>query len=346
MLRIRVSESNTNYIFISSDIRRYDMILPKQFSDIFLPKKYKYVFVNEDEEADICIVGLDHTNNDLLRKNEINILISVENLLLLERDFYQHANTFGRYNNDMIDMYIYNDITSITNNAIPLIYLRLLYFKSIENNYKMLNTNFKDKLFCLFVSRNRMNLNKNEVLNKLSDLGQIDFLDKYDDIIKNKTCYNDIDLLQIFNKYKFIICFENSKGDSYITEKIFNVFLSNSIPIYDGPNNINDYIYKESYLQYDNNLFDNVKDIMRSHVLYNNVINNPKIKPIDPIVISKMENYLDNMIIKKKINIDKFSNDNNQNIEKFSNKKNYILVTIIFVLVLILIIFIFYKINK
>ena len=45
---------------------------------------------------------------------------------------------------------------------------------------------------------------------------------------------------------------ENSHNEGpYITEKIFNVFLSQSIPIYDGEPKINEYINKKSYIKLD-----------------------------------------------------------------------------------------------
>jgi|TARA_B110000114_G_C15076539_1_gene392073 alpha-1,4-fucosyltransferase len=40
-----------------------------------------------------------------------------------------------------------------------------------------------------------------------------------------------------------------SKTDGYVTEKIFNAFLSGSIPIYDGAPNIMDYIFPNSFIQ-------------------------------------------------------------------------------------------------
>ncbi len=51
--------------------------------------------------------------------------------------------------------------------------------------------------------------------------------------------------------YRFCICFENTPGvQGYITEKIFGCFAAGCIPIYLGPNNIEDYIPKSCFIDY------------------------------------------------------------------------------------------------
>jgi hypothetical protein len=40
------------------------------------------------------------------------------------------------------------------------------------------------------------------------------------------------DFLNFISNYKFIICFENTKFETYLTEKIINPYLANIIPIY------------------------------------------------------------------------------------------------------------------
>lgn len=55
----------------------------------------------------------------------------------------------------------------------------------------------------------------------------------------------------IFSKYKFVICFENSFVDDFVTEKITNVMLSGAIPIYRGPKTVNDYFNTSSFINYE-----------------------------------------------------------------------------------------------
>ena len=84
----------------------------------------------------------------------------------------------------------------------------------------------------------------------MSQLGPIETISQYPQL-KNVTCYNSLELLKVFNQYKFIICCENSNTNGYITEKIFNVFCSRSIPIYNGAPDISTYINNKAYIGFD-----------------------------------------------------------------------------------------------
>jgi len=280
MLRVRFSEKSKQLIVSENNVQNYYELIDKQCIDIFLPIHKDYIIVEEYEPADICIVGIQHTDNNLLRENELNIFLSLENFSV-GRSHYKHFNKFGRFNNHMIKLYIYNDICIPKENVIPVLYQRINYFNRIKNNYNILNIPFREKKFCLFTSRNLLNDNKKGILTALQKLGHIDTLDKYNLIIKNKSCYNSIELLRIYNQYKFVIAFENSNSQGYITEKIFNVFLAKSIPIYDGDSRISDVINQNSLLQYDNMIIQKVQMLMNNEELYNNIINKEKTKELD-----------------------------------------------------------------
>jgi hypothetical protein len=262
-------------------------------ADIIISEKIG--IVDENDKADICIVGTQHTNNDLLRDDEINIFFSVENFSA-GRLHYQHLNKFGKYGNPKIDLYIYNDEIIPSEKVIPMIYMRINYFNKLNDmNSKLyyekarefigyMNTPFKDKKFCLFISQNMLNLNKQIVVKMLSELGQIDTLQSIAKINKNlqcSNCFNSFELLKLFNQYKFIICFENSKTVGYITEKIFNVFLAKSIPIYDGDPEVDRFINKSAFLPFNDKIIQKVKLIMNNEQLYNNMINSNKTKTLD-----------------------------------------------------------------
>jgi len=289
MLKVRFLEKEKQLIVSKDNQKNYFELIDEQALDIFLittlnqfSYKHENLFqiVDETDNADICIVGIQHTDNTLLRENEFNIFLSVENFSV-GRKHYQFWNKFGRNGNSLINAYIYNDIPHPIDNIIPAIYCRINYFNSIYKNFESIRKSipFNSKKFCLFTSRNGLNNNKHLVLHELSKFGEIDFLDKYDNIIKNKTCYNSAELISLYSQYKFIICFENSKTDGYITEKIFNVFLSGSIPIYDGAPNVLDYINKDSFIQYDENISKKIL-ILNNEKIYNVIINKDKIKNI------------------------------------------------------------------
>jgi len=280
--RVRFSEPSKQLIVPDGQVRNYYELSDKQAVAIFLPTEYSYVIVGENEPADICIVGIQHTDNSLLRPNEHNIFLSVENFSV-GRTHYQHWNRFGRIGNPLIKTYIYNDIPKTQGNLISAVSCRIRYFNSIYNEpvYRTIREQapaFEQRQFCLFTSRNGLNQNKHRVIQELSQFGQIDFLDKYDAELKDKTCYNSPELVRIYSRYKFIICFENSKTDGYVTEKIFNVFLSGAVPIYDGAPNIHDYIVAGSFVPYDNNTVKKVKMLIENREIYETVMNKNKTK--------------------------------------------------------------------
>ncbi len=58
------------------------------------------------------------------------------------------------------------------------------------------------------------------------------------------------DKLTTLKNYKFNICFENTAEKGYITEKIFDCFATQTVPIYLGATNIETYIPKGCYIDY------------------------------------------------------------------------------------------------
>lgn len=279
MFRIRFSDKHNQLIVGKDEVTRYFELVDETAVRMFLPPEYTYIIVKEDEPADICIVGVQHTDNSLLRKNEINILLSVENFSV-GRKHYKHFNMFGRNGNPMIHHYIYNDVPHIANNMIPAVYGRMTHFHRIWNDYEDIRNSvpFSKKKFCLFTSRNGLNSNKELVIRELSKIGKIDNLSMYD--IADKTCYHSRELISIYAQYKFVICFENSKTDGYVTEKIFNVYLSGAIPIYDGAPNIGDYIHLNSVLLFDEHILKKVKLLMNEEI-YNNVVKKERVKKLE-----------------------------------------------------------------
>eukprot|EP00468_Gymnochlora_sp_CCMP2014_P009026 CAMPEP_0167766158 /NCGR_PEP_ID=MMETSP0110_2-20121227/15157_1 /TAXON_ID=629695 /ORGANISM="Gymnochlora sp., Strain CCMP2014" /LENGTH=472 /DNA_ID=CAMNT_0007654091 /DNA_START=72 /DNA_END=1486 /DNA_ORIENTATION=- len=62
-----------------------------------------------------------------------------------------------------------------------------------------------------------------------------------------KHSYMD-EAVEWFGSYKFVITFENSRVPGYTTEKILNAMLANTIPIYLGDPNIEDYINPRRFI--------------------------------------------------------------------------------------------------
>ena len=66
--------------------------------------------------------------------------------------------------------------------------------------------------------------------------------------------------LDVLKQYKFSFCFENTQNTpGYITEKIFDCFQAGCIPIYLGAKNIEQYIPKDCYINF--NDFKNLDEL-------------------------------------------------------------------------------------
>ena len=68
---------------------------------------------------------------------------------------------------------------------------------------------------------------------------------------KEHSSYKGIvdDKLETLSKYKYAVCYENMCGiKGYVTEKIFDCFFSNVIPIYWGADNIEDYVPQNCFI--------------------------------------------------------------------------------------------------
>lgn len=68
------------------------------------------------------------------------------------------------------------------------------------------------------------------------------------------------DKTEIYHKYKFAICLENTKGTTdYVTEKIFDCMCAGIVPVYGGASNILDYVPADCFIDYFS--FDNYQDM-------------------------------------------------------------------------------------
>ena len=123
---------------------------------------------------------------------------------------------------------------------------------------------------------------------------RLNFKKKIMDHFKNRIDYFGFGINPIKNKkdaidsYIYSIALENSSYDNYWTEKIADVFLGFSLPIYYGCKNIDKFFDKESFLNIDiNNLDESIFKI-------ENALDNPNNVDMNSIIISRnkvLENY-------------------------------------------------------
>lgn len=66
--------------------------------------------------------------------------------------------------------------------------------------------------------------------------------------IGNKKISSPADKIETLRSYKFNLCFENVSYPGYITEKIFDALIAETIPVYWGPENINQFIPENIFI--------------------------------------------------------------------------------------------------
>ena len=146
------------------------------------------------------------------------------------------------------------------------------YADYIFNHYHI---NYFDRYFknSIFLSKNHSIINqvRKEVLKApirkkfcaavISNCGKnygfrlnfINKLSKYKKVDMGGRCRNNIngpvsDKIEFLSNYKFSIAMENSDGDGYLSEKIYDSFRSGTIPIYYGDYVIDEFINPKTYI--------------------------------------------------------------------------------------------------
>jgi hypothetical protein len=126
-------------------------------------------------------------------------------------------------------------------------------------------SNVPENEVCVIISNPRGHI-RNYFLNKLDENFKVIYAGSY----KNNTGgnipypYNSIEFNQFIGKFKFIISMENSKNDTYITEKIIHGLLANTIPVYWGSSRVFDYFNPNRILNLENeNTIDNIINKMK-----------------------------------------------------------------------------------
>lgn len=185
-------------------------------------------------------------------------------------------NTFPDYNNYTKTNYLFQDFQKlklICFVASPKSRIPVNYKKLISRLFRMPRYFLYEFIFIFFpitkgkdLYKIRLNLVKDFLKYKEFFLfgNDWDFFIKYNQKFKNVEIANKIstckDKITTIKDFMFCICIENTDFEGYITEKIFDAFYANTIPVFLGNDKINDYIPK--------NCFINIKDFKNNDELY------------------------------------------------------------------------------
>lgn len=202
----------------------------------------KFDFVNDINNANVLL----QTDFNYIRNfNGKKVLICMEPRI--PRDYEKYDLVISTHKN-------YPNMSNIL--YIPFMFFYLYthkYTDYILNRRIYFNPENKKK-FCIFINSNNNAWQRIDFCSKLMSYKKVDC---YAGVLKNcegfTPRYWTHEFLNLVRQYKFMICFENSDVDGYITEKPANAYLGDTVPIYWGNRNsnkilnVNSLVYLEEY---------------------------------------------------------------------------------------------------
>ena len=144
---------------------------------------------------------------------------------------------------------------------------------TVYNVTQVKQIDIKKKKFCAWVVSNGSGEARNLFFDKLSQYKTVDSGGSF----RNNVGGPVEDKLKFLADYKFSICFENSKTQGYISEKLSDAFEAGTIPIYYGDDTVLELLNNKSYIHVkDESEFDEkielIKKIDQNDTLYEEVI--------------------------------------------------------------------------
>ena len=223
--------------------------------------KDKFIIKFDSNKPDYLIYnifGSEHLNPKY--NNSIKIAILTENKIpnLDEADY-----VIGHYHINYLDRYFKYNIFFLRN-----------FNNLVISRNKALNSP-KRRKFCAALISNNISTDgfRLKFINELNKYKKIDMGGQVNNNIE-KTIENKIDFLE---SYKFSIAMENSEGDGYISEKIYDSFLAGTIPIYYGDYMVDEYINPKAYIliKGEKDMYkkiEYIKQIDNNDEIYNNLL--------------------------------------------------------------------------
>ena len=150
---------------------------------------------------------------------------------------------------------------------------QLSAIQTVYNATQVRNVDISTKKFCAWVVSNGGGSVRNSFFDRLSKYKTVDSGGSY----RNNVGGPVSDKLKFLSNYKFSICFENSKTQGYISEKLVDAFEAGTIPIYYRDDTVAELLNNRAYIHVrDKNDFDEkielIKKIDNNDTLYQEII--------------------------------------------------------------------------
>ena len=169
------------------------------------------------------------------------------------------------------------------------------FIESLENPTPIKNMPEKD--ICVIVS-NAGATDRNKFFDRLDEHFKVDYAGNYkNNVPRISASYNKKEFRDFVSQYKFIVSMDNSKDDTYLTEKITHGFLSGNIPVYWGSDFAVDYFNPDRFINVENmeddtinRAIEDLKMLMNNPDMYMNKVNSP------PLLKNKLSRTLDDIV--------------------------------------------------
>jgi len=218
------------------------------FEEIFKRSLIKnYIIVNNYEEADVLFDSVFDYSIVNWKDWKIKIHLSGESRTR-EKECFDYA----RYENYHVILRGHSSEQNIIDlpGFAPYVLCNNLYDRLVNRSH---TTTPIPENFCCFIVTNWGTPCRNKMFEELCKYKKVDSGGKFNNnigyVVEGR--YWEQQMIDFIKQYKFVICFENTKEDNYITEKIINPFLAGAVPIYWGTDSRNNIFNKNSYLAWD-----------------------------------------------------------------------------------------------
>lgn len=133
-----------------------------------------------------------------------------------------------------------------------------------------------DKKFCCYLSSNANTKFRDVFFNELCKYKKVDS----GGLVNNNIGFRVEDKFEFIKNYKFIIAFENSSYNGYVTEKIWHGFFKKIIPIYWGSPSVNLDFNTKRFINYNDygsigKVIDKIIELDNDDDLYIKMVNEP-----------------------------------------------------------------------
>ena len=177
---------------------------------------------------------------------------------------------------------------------VPYIYTNN-FVSTLETKKEIITVPEKD--VCVIISNPR-GKERTDFLNELEKHFKVCYAGGYKNNVGGtlRPQYNTKEYHTFVNQFKFIISMENSREDTYITEKLINGILSNIIPVYWGSDKVYDYINKYRFLNLEdlsktNEIINKMKYLQKNPNDWLKIVN----KNVFPNIENKLERTMENI---------------------------------------------------